>query len=82
MRQVLQPFGLCNYRAGFLEQEAPCFGELDLPSRPFEQLHPKVAFDRLDPLRERRLGHVKPLRRPSEVQFLRDGHETLQLAQA
>ena len=44
-----------------------------------EKLGPKLTFEIADLLRERRSGKVKPLCRPTEMQFLGNGDEVGQL---
>ena len=44
-----------------------------------EKLGPKLTFEIADLLRQRRSSNVKPLRGPTEMQFLGDGDEVGQL---
>jgi hypothetical protein len=48
---------------------------------PDEELGPELTFETADLLRERGSSKVKPLRGPTEMQFLRDSDEVGQLSE-
>ena len=58
-----------------LQEHFTGLGQADMAAGAVQQLHAELAFQRLDRLRQRRLRHVQPLRRPAEVQLFGDGEE-------
>src|SRR5207248_1821943 len=64
-----------------LEQSRPGRRQLDPARRPDKQHQPKLTLQLTDRPRERRLRHVQTLRRPPEMQLLRNGDEITQLPQ-
>jgi hypothetical protein len=66
-------------RVRAVEQHLPRGQQLDAARRAPQQRRPDVGLEAADELRERRLGHVQPGGRATEVQLLPDGDERVQL---
>jgi hypothetical protein len=64
---------------GAEEEHLPCIGERDVARRARQQLCPEVPLELPDRGAQRWLRHVEPVRRPAEVQLLRDRDEVAKM---
>ena len=69
----------CEEASGLGEDLAARIGEGDVPGVAVEEADAEFAFQALDALRQRRLGHVQAGRGSAEVQFLGHGEEVPQV---
>jgi hypothetical protein len=67
--------GLGEGAACLDEKQAPGVGEINPPAGSLQQPDSQLRLEATDLLAQRRLSDVKPLRRASEVQRVRDGDE-------
>jgi hypothetical protein len=74
-RNLYRPVRLGQRRLRFDEERAARVRQEDATARPVEEGDAEIAFEHTDLLTQRRLGDVKPPRRPPEVALFRDGDE-------
>ena len=72
--------GAVKHGACFIGKEFSSLGEFDSTCAAFKQFHAKLLFEMLDLPTQRRLGDVKPPRRPRHVAKLGDGYKVTQMA--
>ena len=73
--------GLLEQLPAFGQEYAARVGQLHFASGARQQFHAEFFLQGLDLLRQRWLGHVKPLGSAHEAQFFCDGDEIFQLPQ-
>ena len=79
-RRFKCPIVLRQQGARVVEEDAARFGQFNAARQAPKQLNVKLAFDRLDPLAERRLLHAQPLGSASDMPFLCDGNKLLKMS--
>jgi hypothetical protein len=67
--------------SSILQERASGFGQFNAARLAAKELNIKLAFDRFDPLAERRLLHAKPFGGACDMSFLRDRDEIPEILQ-
>ncbi|HEU4691746.1 MAG TPA: hypothetical protein VFS23_25455 [Vicinamibacterales bacterium] len=73
--------GLRQDHARLLHEHATRLGELDLALGAVEERDPKLFFELLDLMAERRLAEIQPLGGTAEVQCLGQRHDVAKMPQ-
>src|SRR6202011_3983046 len=76
---IERPFSGAQHLPSVGQELAAGGRQFDVSAVADEELGPKLTFETLDLLRERRSSQVKPLRGPTEMQLLGNGDEVGQL---
>ena len=81
LRQLDRRLRLPQQAAAVFRQQAPGFGETHVAVAPEQQRTADPPFELADPLAQRRLRHVQPFSRASEVQGVGERDDRVEIGQ-